>query len=94
METTGQADIGKGVDFFRDGHASVGGKCPVNTSGGLIAKGHPISATGVSMIGWIHRQLLGQVPEALQVADAKLGTTLNIGGPICSTVVTAQKRAQ
>jgi len=71
----------------------VGGKCPVNTSGGLIAKGHPISATGIAMIGWIHAQLTGKAPEPVQVKDAKLGTTLNIGGPICSTVVTVQRPA-
>ena len=93
MEITKMAEVGKGLQFFLDGHAKVGGRCPVNTSGGLIAKGHPISATGIAMIGWIHSQLLGKVPAELQVADAKLGTTLNIGGPICSTVVTVQKPA-
>ncbi len=91
VETTGFADYGHGLDFFRDGHANRDGKCPINTSGGLIAKGHPISATGVAMVGWMHQQLTGKVPEALQVKDAKLGTTLNIGGPICSTVVTVQR---
>jgi acetyl-CoA C-acetyltransferase len=93
VETTGLADPGRGLGFFADGHASRGGKCPINTSGGLIAKGHPIGATGVAMIGWIHNQLTGKVPAALQVAGAKVGTTLNIGGPICSTVVTVQKTA-
>lgn len=93
VETTGFADTGKGLNFFKDGHANRDGKCPINTSGGLIAKGHPISATGIAMIGWIHRQIMGQVPDELQVNNAKLGTTLNIGGPICSTVVTVQKPA-
>lgn len=93
VETTGLADAGKGLEFFRDGHANRDGTCPINTSGGLIAKGHPISATGVSMIGWIHNQLLGKVPQELQVEGADLGTTLNIGGPICSTVVTVQQPA-
>ena len=93
VETTGFADHGKGLDFFKDGHANRDGKCPINTSGGLIAKGHPISATGIAMIGWVSNQLLGKVPAELQVKDAKVGTTLNIGGPICSTVVTVQKAA-
>jgi len=91
VETTGFAEAGQGLKFFMDGHANRDGRCPINTSGGLIAKGHPIAATGVAMVGWTHQQLLGKVPEALQVKDAKLGTTLNIGGPICSTVVTAQR---
>lgn len=92
-EITNFADRGQGLRFFLDGHANREGKCPINTSGGLIAKGHPISATGVAMIGWIHQQLTGKVPNELQVQDASLGTTLNIGGPICSTVVTVQRPA-
>lgn len=91
VETAGLADAGKGLRFFAEGRASVGGECPINTSGGLIAKGHPISATGVAMIGWVHLQLLGKVPEPLRVKNARLGTTLNIGGPICSTAVTVQR---
>jgi len=91
VETTHLAEYGKGLQFLADGKASIGGQCPVNTSGGLIAKGHPISATGIAMIGWIHQQLLAKVPEPLQVKDASLGTTLNIGGPICSTAVTVQR---
>jgi len=93
VETTGFADHGKGLQFFLDGHAGRDGKCPINTSGGLIAKGHPISATGVAMIGWVHQQLTAKVPEPLQVQNAGVGTTLNIGGPICSTVVTVQRPA-
>jgi acetyl-CoA C-acetyltransferase len=90
VEITGLADPGRGLGHFLDGSAAPGGRCPINTSGGLIAKGHPISATGIAMVGWIHDQLRGRSPAPLQVADAKLGTTLNIGGPICSTVVTVQ----
>jgi acetyl-CoA C-acetyltransferase len=93
VETTGLADVGKGLQYFLDGHANRDGKCPINTSGGLIAKGHPISATGVAMVGWVHQQLLGKAPDELQVDGAELGTTLNIGGPICSTVVTVQQPA-
>ena len=92
-EITGLADAGQGLRHFLDGHAARDGRCPINTSGGLIAKGHPIGATGVAMIGWIHDQLRGKAPAELQVGGAKLGTTLNIGGPICSTVVTVQRAA-
>jgi acetyl-CoA C-acetyltransferase len=93
VEISGLAEAGKGLRFFLDGHASRDGRCPINTSGGLIAKGHPISATGVAMIGWVHGQLLGKVPPPLQLRSPRLGTTLNIGGPICSTVVTVQRPA-
>ena len=92
-EITGLAEPGKGLCYFMDGHAHRGGACPINTSGGLIAKGHPISATGLAMIGWVHQQLLGRVPSELQVANARVGSTLNIGGPICSTVATVQRPA-
>lgn len=50
-------------------------------------------ASGVAMIGWVHEQLAGKVPEPLRVPGAKVGTTLNIGGPICSRVVTVQRPA-
>jgi acetyl-CoA C-acetyltransferase len=93
VEITGLAEPGKGLRYFMDGRARRDGDCPINTSGGLIAKGHPISATGVAMVGWVHQQLLGTVPAALQVANAGVGTTLNIGGPVCSTVATVQKPA-
>lgn len=93
VEAAGLKEPGKGLDFFLDGDAKVDGRCPINTSGGLIAKGHPISATGVAMIGWIHWQLLHKVPPELQVQNAKVGSTLNIGGPICATAVTVQTPA-
>lgn len=91
VEITDRAGPGQGLRYFLDGRAGRGGECPINTSGGLIAKGHPISATGLAMVGWIHQQLLGKAPAELQVADARLGSTLNIGGPICSTVATVQR---
>ena len=93
VEITGLAEPGQGLRYFMEGRARRDGDCPINTSGGLIAKGHPISATGVAMVGWVHQQLLGTVPAALQVANARVGATLNIGGPICSTVATVQKPA-
>ncbi len=93
VEITGLAEPGKGLPYFIEGRARRDGDCPINTSGGLIAKGHPISATGIAMIGWVHQQLLGKVPAALQVRNARIGATLNIGGPICSTVTTVQKPA-
>jgi acetyl-CoA C-acetyltransferase len=93
VEVTGLAEPGRGLKYFAEGHSRRGGSCPINTSGGLIAKGHPISATGVAMVGWVHNQILRKVPAELQVENAEIGSTLNIGGPICSTVVTVQKPA-
>ena len=92
-EVLGKAPYGKGAAYWNDGHASVGGACPINTSGGLIAKGHPIGATGVAMIGWAAWQLLGKVPAELQVKNPKVAATFNIGGPICASVCTVLKPA-
>lgn len=90
-EVIGKAPYGQGAKYWVDGKASVGGECGINTSGGLIAKGHPVGATGVAMLGWAAWQLLGKVPPALQVKGAKAAATFNIGGPICASVCTVLK---
>jgi len=51
-EVIGKAIPGKGAQYWVDGKARPDGECGINTSGGLIAKGHPVGATGVAMIGW------------------------------------------
>lgn len=92
-EVIGKAAPGQGAKYWVDGKAAVGGECGINTSGGLIAKGHPVGATGVAMIGWSAWQLLGRVPAPLQVKNAKAAATFNIGGPICASVCTVLKPA-
>lgn len=92
-EVVGKAEYGKGAQYWSEGKAGPDGECGINTSGGLIAKGHPIGATGIAMIGWSAWQLLGKVPEELQVRDPKLAATFNIGGPICASVCTVLKAA-
>jgi acetyl-CoA acetyltransferase len=77
-----------------EGKASVGGECAINSSGGLIAKGHTLGATGVAMIGWSAQQLLGKAPADLQVKNPKAAATFNIGGPICASVCTVLRRAK
>lgn len=93
-EVLGVADYGKGAAFWRDGRAALDGDCAINTSGGLIAKGHPIGATGVAMIGWNAWQLLGKAPAGAQVKDARVAASFNIGGPICASVCTVLKPAE
>jgi acetyl-CoA acetyltransferase len=92
-EVIGKAEPGKGAKYWDDGKAAVDGECAINTSGGLIAKGHPIGATGVAMVGWAAQQLLGKAPQELQVKDPRVAATFNIGGPICASVCTVLKRA-
>lgn len=92
-EVLGKADQGQGARYWVEGKAGVEGECGINTSGGLIAKGHPIGATGVAMLGWCAWQLLGKVPTELQVKDARVAATFNIGGPICASVCTVLRAA-
>jgi acetyl-CoA C-acetyltransferase len=87
-EVVGKAEYGKGAQYWVDGKAAPSGECGINTSGGLIAKGHPIGATGIAMIGWCAWQLQGKVPTELQVKSARAAATFNIGGPICASVCT------
>ncbi len=92
-EILGKAQPGCGARFWKDGNAAPqasadAAACAINTSGGLIAKGHPIGATGVAMIGWSALQLLGRAPAALRVPNPRLAATFNIGGPLCASVCT------
>jgi acetyl-CoA acetyltransferase len=93
-EIIGKADYGKGAAYWVEGKAAPDGECGINTSGGLIAKGHPVGASGVAMIGWCAWQLKEKVPPELQVKDPKIAATFNIGGPICASVCTVLKTTQ
>jgi acetyl-CoA C-acetyltransferase len=92
-EVIGKAQPGAGAHYWVAGKGRPDGECGINTSGGLIAKGHPIGATGIAMIGWSALQLLGKAPAELQVKDPKLAATFNIGGPICASVCTVLRGA-
>jgi len=78
-EDLGFAEEGKGGELIRSGKIDLKGEMPVNVSGGLKAKGHPISATGLAQIYEITKQLRGECGER-QVNNAKIGLTHNIGG--------------
>jgi acetyl-CoA C-acetyltransferase len=93
VEVLGKAEYGQGGRYWKEGRGRVDGDCAINSSGGLIAKGHPVGATGVAMVGWCTQQLLGRAPEELQVANAEVAATFNIGGPICASVCTVLKQA-
>jgi len=86
-EVIGKAKPGGGARFWADGAPGL------NTSGGLIAKGHPIGATGVAMIGWCALQLWGRAPAQLQVRSPRAAATFNIGGPLCASVCTVLRPA-
>jgi acetyl-CoA C-acetyltransferase len=78
-EAMGLAEFGKGAQMVQDGSVMAGGRLPVNLSGGLKAKGHPVGATGVSMHVMAARQLIGNAGD-MQQPDATLGCVFNMGG--------------
>lgn len=79
VEMMGFCDIGEGGRFIEAGETGPGGKVPVNTSGGLVSKGHPVGATGLSMIYELTTQLRGEAGER-QVPDARIALAENGGG--------------
>ncbi len=91
VEVLGKAAVGEGARYWKE--CRTQSECAVNHSGGLIAKGHPIGATGVAMVGWCAWQLMGKAPAELQVPEPKVAATFNIGGPICASVCTVLKPA-
>jgi benzoylsuccinyl-CoA thiolase BbsB subunit len=78
-EALGLCGRGEAVRLLHDGTTSLGGRVPVNPSGGLLSKGHPVGASGAAQIVEIVRQLQGRC-GARQVPDAKIGLTHVTGG--------------
>jgi acetyl-CoA acyltransferase len=71
---------GDGARLVESGATEIGGRIPVNPSGGLIAKGHPVGATGIAQIAEIVWQLRGQAGKRQIPGQAKVGLTHNVGG--------------
>ncbi|MDB5574415.1 MAG: Thiolase, partial [Tardiphaga sp.] len=86
-EAMGLTPKGQGARAIKEGWTQKDGKLPVNPSGGLKAKGHPIGATGVSMHVLTAMQLLGQAPEGMQIKNARLGGIFNMGGAAVANYV-------
>ena len=87
LDSLGITDPGEGVFAARDGLTTPDGDCPVNLSGGLKAKGHPVGATGGSQIAELTRLLRGDHPNSKHVDDATAGVAHNAGGTVASAVV-------
>ncbi len=85
-EAMGLADRGAGSRVLDDGTVEPDGRLPVNVSGGLKAKGHPIGATGVSMHALCAMQLTGQAGE-MQVRNPRLAGVFNMGGAAVANYV-------
>jgi acetyl-CoA acetyltransferase len=78
-EELGLCAAGEGPALLAKGETTLGGRCPVNPSGGLLSKGHPIGATGLAQIAEVVWQLRGQARER-QIEGARMALTENAGG--------------
>jgi acetyl-CoA C-acetyltransferase len=93
-EAMGLTPEGQGARAIKEGWTQKDGKLPVNPSGGLKAKGHPIGATGVSMHALTAMQLAGEAPEGIQIKDATLGGVFNMGGAAVANYVSVLERVK
>jgi acetyl-CoA acetyltransferase len=80
-EALGFCGVGEGGPFAESGATTLGGKIPINTSGGLESRGHPIGATGLAQIADLVWQLRGECGKR-QVEGARLALAENGGGNI------------
>jgi acetyl-CoA acetyltransferase len=80
-EALGLCEPGAGGKFAESGASSLGGRLPVNVSGGLISKGHPLGATGVAQVAELTWQLRGEAGER-QVPGARHALAHTIGGGV------------
>jgi acetyl-CoA C-acetyltransferase len=85
-EMLGFCEAGKGGPAAEAGETSLGGRIPINASGGLKSKGHPVGATGIAQIVELTEQLRGQSGDR-QVKNARVGLAQNMGGSGGSSVV-------
>jgi acetyl-CoA C-acetyltransferase len=92
-EDLGFCERGEGGQLAESGRTALDGDLPVNTSGGLKSKGHPIGATGAGQVVEAFKQLSGEAGER-QVEDATRGLTHNVGGSGGAAVVHVFEREQ
>jgi acetyl-CoA C-acetyltransferase len=93
LEDLGICKKGDAGNFIAQGNTKLGGKIPVNTSGGLKACGHPVGATGVKQIIEVSQQLKGDLGDR-QVEKARVGLTQNVGGTGATVVIHILKKEQ
>ena len=92
-EAMGLAERGRGGDIIRDGVTQRDGKLPVNPSGGLKARGHPLGATGVSMHVMAAMQLAGEAGE-MQLPKADRAGVFNMGGAAVANYTSILERVK
>jgi acetyl-CoA C-acetyltransferase len=92
-EDLGLCRKGEGAAMVRDGETMIGGRIPVNVDGGLKAKGHPIGATGVSMMVEVTKQLRQEAGKRQVPLRSGVGLVHNVGGTGHYAYVTVLSRS-
>ena len=97
FEIIGTEDLGffphgEGWMAVEEGATSIKGRLPINPSGGLKARGHPVGASGLAQIAEVAQQLRGQMEPSRQIQGARIGLTQNIGGLANNNLVTILER--
>ena len=93
-EEVGFFEKGKAIKAVERNETRVDGKLPINPSGGLKAKGHPVGATGISQIHELVKQLRGEAEKGRQVKNSKYGLAVNFGGfgnNVVTTILAKEK---
>jgi len=90
-EALGLSKDGQAGHDYLAGRYTPEDRCPVNLSGGLKAKGHPVGATGASMHALVYKQLVGK-PIGVAAKDPEVGAVFNVGGSAVSNCVTVLRR--
>lgn len=93
-EAMGLAEPGKGANVIREGVTTRDGRLPVNLSGGLKSKGHPIGATGVSMHIMAAMQLADEAPEGIQAKSPTFAGVFNMGGAAVANYMSVLERVR
>jgi len=91
MEDLGFCAKGAGKELIAEGATNIDGEIPINPSGGLKARGHPVGATGVAQVAEVVKQLRGEAGKR-QVPDAEIGLCCNVGGSGGTAIVSLFSR--
>ena len=88
MEAVGLCGPGQSIDLTRTGATALDGKLPINPSGGLVSRGHPLGATGCAQLVELTEQLRGRC-QARQVSSARLALAQSSGGVLSDSEAVA-----
>jgi acetyl-CoA C-acetyltransferase len=92
-EAMGLSPDGQGGWDYLEGRYTADDDCPINLSGGLKAKGHPVGATGASMHALVYKQLIGDpIGAAPTNGSPEIGVVFNVGGSAATNCVTTLRR--